>query len=190
MPCCEKVNGHRDIRHRSSITAPSAPRRCAATEAWAEKSEFAYPNLTGMQVSSRPLPTPGRRYGSLDRSDLAGFTRRCGVDGRRRSLLVFGRIVAHGGRNDVESQITAKMAAAAGSKPEGQIASIISKQLTEKNGRKPDSVTCPDNLKGVKGATLRCQLTEGGDKYGVNVTVTSVDGDNLVFDFESDDQPS
>ena len=71
-----------------------------------------------------------------------------------------------------------------------QIAGIISRQLTEKNGRKPDSVTCPDNLKGVKGATLGCQLTEGGDKYGVNVTVTSVDGDDLVFDIQRDDQPS
>jgi hypothetical protein len=51
-------------------------------------------------------------------------------------------------------------------------------------------VSCPDNLKGVVGATLRCQLSDGGKNYGVTVTVTSVDGNDVEFDIKRDDQPS
>jgi hypothetical protein len=70
-----------------------------------------------------------------------------------------------------------------------QVASILSNKLTQQVGRKPDSVTCPDNLKGVEGATLRCQLTDGTQKYGINVTVTDVDAGDVNFDFKVDDQP-
>src|SRR5579884_2965117 len=70
-----------------------------------------------------------------------------------------------------------------------QVASAIKSQVGEQVGRQPDSVTCPDNLKGVEGATLRCQLTDGDDKYGVLVTVTSVDAGDVNFHFKVDDQP-
>jgi uncharacterized protein DUF4333 len=70
-----------------------------------------------------------------------------------------------------------------------QVASVISNKLEQQVGKKPDSVTCPDNLKGVEGATLRCQLTDGTDKYGVAVTVTSVDAGDVNFDFKVDDHP-
>ncbi len=69
-----------------------------------------------------------------------------------------------------------------------QVASLISDQLASQ-GTRPDSVTCPDNLKGVQGATLRCQLTRGGDTYGVNVTVTDVDAGDVHFHFKVDDHP-
>ncbi|MEE6175969.1 DUF4333 domain-containing protein [Mycobacterium sp. 050134] len=68
-----------------------------------------------------------------------------------------------------------------------QVAQVISTKLQQQVGKKPDAVTCPDNLKGVEGATLRCQLTDGSDKYGVNVTVTSVDAGDVNFDFKVDD---
>jgi hypothetical protein len=71
-----------------------------------------------------------------------------------------------------------------------QVATVISDKLTQQVGRKPDSVTCPDNLKGVVGATLRCQLTDNNQKYGVNVNVTGVDAGDVNFDFKVDDQPS
>lgn len=70
-----------------------------------------------------------------------------------------------------------------------QVANEISQQLTQQVGSKPDAVTCPDNLKGVVGAKLRCQLTDGGQKYGVNVTVTEVVGGDVRFNFKVDDQP-
>jgi hypothetical protein len=68
-----------------------------------------------------------------------------------------------------------------------QVASVISDKLTQQVGKKPDSVTCPDNLKGVEGATLRCQLSDNGEKYGITVTVTSVDAGDVNFDFKVDD---
>ena len=70
-----------------------------------------------------------------------------------------------------------------------QVASQISDKLTQQVGKKPDSVTCPDNLKGVVGATLRCQLTDGSEKYGVAVTVTNVDAGDVNFNFKVDDHP-
>ena len=69
-----------------------------------------------------------------------------------------------------------------------QVASVISDKLTQQVGSKPDSVTCPDNLKGVEGATLRCQLNDSGEKYGISVTVTNVDAGDVNFDFKVDDQ--
>jgi Domain of unknown function (DUF4333) len=68
-----------------------------------------------------------------------------------------------------------------------QVAKILSKKLTQQVGRKPDSVSCPDNLKGVEGATLRCELTDGAQKYGIAVTVTSVDAGDVSFDYKVDD---
>jgi Domain of unknown function (DUF4333) len=70
-----------------------------------------------------------------------------------------------------------------------QVAQEISDQLEQQVGRKPDSVTCPGDLKGVEGATLRCELTDASQTYGVNVTVTSVDGGDVKFDFKVDDAP-
>jgi hypothetical protein len=70
-----------------------------------------------------------------------------------------------------------------------QVANILSGKLTQQVGRKPDSVTCPDNLKGVQGATLRCELTDSGQKYGIAVTVTNVDAGDVSFDYKVDATP-
>ncbi|MGB9308405.1 MAG: DUF4333 domain-containing protein [Mycobacterium sp.] len=70
-----------------------------------------------------------------------------------------------------------------------QVASRISDKLTEQVGKQPDSVTCPGNLKGVVGTTLRCELTDGSKKYGMTVTVTSVDIPQVYFDYQVDDHP-
>jgi hypothetical protein len=69
------------------------------------------------------------------------------------------------------------------------VAQQISDQVEQQNGKRPDSVSCPDNLKGVQGATLRCTLVDAGQTYGVNVTVTSVEGSDVKFDIKVDDQP-
>ncbi len=69
------------------------------------------------------------------------------------------------------------------------VASKISDQLTQQVGNKPDSVTCPDNLKGEQGATLRCELKDSGQTYGVTVTVADVQGGDVNFNFKVDDQP-
>jgi hypothetical protein len=72
----------------------------------------------------------------------------------------------------------------------GDLAKEISAQLEKQVGRAPDSVDCPDNLKGEVGATTRCTLKDGSDTYGVNVNVTKVDGTDVKFDLKVDDQPS
>jgi hypothetical protein len=73
--------------------------------------------------------------------------------------------------------------------PKDDVAKQISDQLTQQVGHKPDSVTCPDNLKATVGATLRCQLTDGTTKLGVTATVTGVQGGNVKYDIKVDDQP-
>ena len=70
-----------------------------------------------------------------------------------------------------------------------QVARIISNKLFQQVGARPDSVTCPDHLKGAEGATLRCHLTDGSKKYGIWVTVTDVDAGDVKFDFKVDDHP-
>jgi hypothetical protein len=70
-----------------------------------------------------------------------------------------------------------------------EVASQLSDQLAQQVGHKPESVTCPDNLKGAKGATLRCELTDQGQTYGVTVTVNDIQGGDVLFGFKVDDQP-
>ena len=70
------------------------------------------------------------------------------------------------------------------------VATEISNQLKQEVGRAPESVTCPSDLKGEVGATLRCDLQDGGETYGVTATVTKVDGTNVKFDIKVDDEPS
>ena len=53
-------------------------------------------------------------------------------------------------------------------------------------GTAPDDISCPDDLEGQKGTTMRCTLTAGADQLGVSVTVTSVDGKTVKFDAEVD----
>jgi hypothetical protein len=71
-----------------------------------------------------------------------------------------------------------------------EVANKSEDALEEQIGLRPE-ITCPEDLEAKLGAETRCTLTGGDDptKYGVTVTVTSVDGDNAQFDVEVDDQP-
>lgn len=68
------------------------------------------------------------------------------------------------------------------------VAAGISDQIAQQF-HKPDSVTCPDNLKGFTGATLRCEIKDEGQTYGVTVTVTDVRGGDVRYNFQVDEQP-
>ena len=70
------------------------------------------------------------------------------------------------------------------------LAKEISNQLEKQVGHAPESVECPDDLKGEVGATTRCTLSDSGETYGVDVKVTKVDGTDVKFDLKVDDQPS
>ncbi len=71
-----------------------------------------------------------------------------------------------------------------------EVASQISAELAAQVGREPELVECPDDLDAEVGATLTCTLTDDGDVYDVRVEVTEVNGDDVLFDFEVEQQPS
>lgn len=72
-----------------------------------------------------------------------------------------------------------------------QVATGAEDALEKRVGARPD-VSCPEDLKAEVGATTRCTLTAGDDptRYGVTVTVTSVEGDTADFDVQVDDKPA
>jgi len=56
-------------------------------------------------------------------------------------------------------------------------------------GVEPSSVTCEEDLPAEVGATIRCVLeAPNGERIGVTVTTTSVDGDDVLFEFVVDDE--
>lgn len=67
------------------------------------------------------------------------------------------------------------------------VAAQITEQVRRQIGRVPESVTCPADLGGDEGATLRCELRDSGKTYGV--TVTTVDRGGVTFDIKVDEQP-
>lgn len=71
-----------------------------------------------------------------------------------------------------------------------EVASQASDALAKQTGKKPDDVSCQDDLKAKVGATVRCELTSGGTKYGMTVTAKSVDDDKVQMAFKVDDAPS
>jgi hypothetical protein len=64
----------------------------------------------------------------------------------------------------------------------------VSTQLEEMAGQAPDRIDCPDDLEGEEGTEMRCVLYAGEDKLGVTLTVTEVDGGNVNFDIEVDEE--
>ncbi|MFD8570114.1 DUF4333 domain-containing protein [Streptomyces sp. NPDC059639] len=68
-----------------------------------------------------------------------------------------------------------------------EVAKQASAALGKQVGRNPDEVTCEDDLKAEVGATVRCELTDGGKQYGMTVTAKSVDGDKVNMGFKVDD---
>jgi len=64
----------------------------------------------------------------------------------------------------------------------------LSRQLEASAGQAPDDVDCPGDLEGEEGAEMRCTLTAGEDQLGVTITVTKVDGNDVDFDFQVDEQ--
>jgi hypothetical protein len=71
----------------------------------------------------------------------------------------------------------------------GTLESTIAERLEAQVGQRPDSVSCPDELKGKTGETVRCSLTSGPSSYGITVKVTSVKDERVRFDIQVDDSP-
>lgn len=66
----------------------------------------------------------------------------------------------------------------------------VSAQLEQEVGTAPKSVSCDDPLPAEKDAEVRCVLTAPDDtQIGLTVTTTSVDGDNVKFAVQVDEEP-
>ncbi|GAA3736917.1 hypothetical protein HDA32_005507 [Spinactinospora alkalitolerans] len=78
-----------------------------------------------------------------------------------------------------------------GSSVDGQtVADESAAMLEEQVGQAPDNVTCPEDLPAEVGAEIRCELTADGATYGMTVTTTTVEGSDVNFDIQVDEQPS
>ncbi|WP_328750211.1 DUF4333 domain-containing protein [Streptomyces sp. NBC_00285] len=68
-----------------------------------------------------------------------------------------------------------------------KVSTLVATKLASTTGQPKPDVNCPKDLVGKVGTTMRCKLTANdGSTLGVNITVTSVDGDQINFDFEAD----
>jgi hypothetical protein len=70
-----------------------------------------------------------------------------------------------------------------------KVAQSVFDQLTATVGQQPDEVSCPD-LPAKVGASVRCRLKTGTDVYGVTVKVSTVEGTDVRFDIQVDQQPT
>jgi hypothetical protein len=102
------------------------------------------------------------------------------VSRRRLSLLAATPLVALGLAACGSNELTAD-----------EVAKGAEDALEAEVGARPD-VSCPDDLPAEVGAKTRCTLSVGDDpeKYGVTVTVTSVEGKTAHFDVEVDEEPA
>ena len=54
--------------------------------------------------------------------------------------------------------------------------------LAKTVGRPPQSIKCPEDLEAKVGATQRCVLRDRGERLGLTVRVSRVEGDKANFD--------
>jgi hypothetical protein len=75
--------------------------------------------------------------------------------------------------------------------PAEDVATAAEDVLEDQVGVRP-AITCPEDVVAEVGATARCVFTAGDDptEYGVEITVTSVDGEQATFDVALDEQPT
>ncbi|WP_406495825.1 DUF4333 domain-containing protein [Streptomyces sp. NBC_01604] len=72
-----------------------------------------------------------------------------------------------------------------------KLATTLAEKLAATTGQPKPDITCPEDLVGKVGTTTRCTLTaDDGSTLGVTVKVTSVDENQINFDFEADSTAS
>ena len=73
---------------------------------------------------------------------------------------------------------------------QAKLENAISKGLLKEVGQEPDDISCPGDLRGEVGETMRCTLTAADDELGVTVKVTKVKGTKVRYVFEVDEMDS
>jgi len=71
-----------------------------------------------------------------------------------------------------------------------EVGAQIASQVEQQVGATPDSVECPDDLRGVPDETMTCLLSIDGQEFDTEVTVTSVEGTQVNFDFQVAEEPN
>lgn len=71
-----------------------------------------------------------------------------------------------------------------------EVAAQASSVLEEQVGHAPEELVCPEDLLAEVDASIRCELTDSGQTYGMTVTTTSVEGSDVEFDVLVDEQPA
>ncbi|MFC4565634.1 DUF4333 domain-containing protein [Nocardiopsis mangrovi] len=79
--------------------------------------------------------------------------------------------------------------ASGGSVPAEQVAETSAAELEALVGQAPQDLSCLEDLPAQVGAEIRCNFVDGGTNYGMTITTTSVEGDNVQWDIQVDDQP-
>lgn len=102
----------------------------------------------------------------------------------RSSLATWGLAAAATGALLVGCSAEAKL-------PKGEVANTVAEKLAAQTGQPKPDVTCPEDLVGKVGTSIRCKLTASdGSSIGVNVKVTSVDGEEIKYDIKADQAAS
>ncbi|MCF1596914.1 DUF4333 domain-containing protein [Streptomyces muensis] len=72
-----------------------------------------------------------------------------------------------------------------------EVANSVAEKLAAQTGQPKPDVTCPEDLAGEVGTSLRCKLTAtDGTSFGVTVKVTSVEGSTIRYDIKVDETAS
>ena len=64
------------------------------------------------------------------------------------------------------------------------VANQIKQKKWDAAGNKPESASCPIDLRPVVGAKVVCEMTINGQTVFVDVTVTGIDGDNVELNMQ------
>lgn len=76
---------------------------------------------------------------------------------------------------------------ATGGLSRAQVEAQVDEMLQREVGVGADAVDCPEPLVAEVGAAVRCTLTVADDAVGATVTMTAVDGGDVVLDIAVDD---
>jgi hypothetical protein len=71
----------------------------------------------------------------------------------------------------------------------GILQQSVTKSLQQAVGQRPEKIECPDELTAEVGESARCVLTDDNARFGLSVTVKSVDNGTAKFDVQVDRTP-
>jgi hypothetical protein len=71
--------------------------------------------------------------------------------------------------------------------PRAEIEKSLLDEFARQFGQRPDTARCSGDLQGVEGSTVNCTVVEGPDSRNFLITATSVNGDQIYYEYEPAD---